>query len=56
MYSVEANFCYLLSCILNSEDCFLSQVYSCRPVGGQVQGCVLQAVQLLSTLFSRKYF
>ena len=31
---------------------FLPQVYSCRPVQGQVQGCVSQAIQLLSILFS----
>ena len=35
---------------------FLPQVYSCRPVQGQVQGCVSQAIQLLSILFSGTYF
>jgi len=34
----------------------LSQVYSCRPVEGWVQGYVLHAIQLLSILFSFTYF
>jgi len=43
VYLVEAIFCYLFGCILNSED-GLWQVYLCRPVGGQVKGCVSHPV------------
>jgi len=53
MYLVEANFCYLFACILKI---LLSQVYSCRPVGGQVQCYVSHSLWFLSILFSLTYF